>query len=72
MPNSTIGNYKQMAAAELCKAVAHVDACLHLWSPSIGLSPNEARENPEVLAWERLNSLADQLRGFADDEGPGA
>ncbi|HMS20023.1 hypothetical protein [uncultured Sphingorhabdus sp.] len=72
MNHSTTANYKQFAAAELCKALGHLDACLHLWSPGTGLSPNEEKTNDEVLAWKRLNDLADQLRSFAEDEGPGA
>ena len=65
-------NLKQQAAAELTIGIGHLQAALHLWSPSTGLSPAEARASSEVQAWERLDDMVNAIAKFACGEGPGA
>jgi hypothetical protein len=65
-------NMKQQAAAQLAIAIGHLNACLHLWSPSTGRSPAEERASEEVKSWHLLHELANRIEVFAEQEGPGA
>lgn len=63
-------NYRQFASVELTKAIAHLDACLTLWSPSKGLSPKEENADDACHSWNKLYAMAQTLRDFQSDEGP--
>lgn len=67
-----VSNYVQQAAAELSVGIGHIEACLHLWSPATGLTPAEEKTSEEVMRWERLHVMFDELKKFHADEGPGA
>jgi hypothetical protein len=70
MSQHPIMNYRQQAAAEIEIGLGHLRAALNLWSPSLGLSPKEEKEDDACKAWQRFRQLVEALDQFNRDTGP--